>query len=416
MPSLSKVLPVNSSRLDIRSLDGEQDRRKAFAVFRQALLGLGDFGRNSPETEARFLAEGKPLGGFEEDVLRGVVNGYNSTISLPGGRRVRHLAVTHVGVSPEATRRGIARELLVEQLRRARAEGYVVAGLRASDTGIYGRYGYGIASWSVRHELDLTRARLAVAPPRDGVRIVDAAESFPLFRQIADAEPAPRATTLSRWDGWWAIQEYRASHGTTPNHAVVFGPEGHERGYLRFHIEPSENWFTSQRRTVIVDELVAHDDEAWRGLIGHLFTQDILHHAIFPSRPVDDPLPLLLQNPRTLEISGHRDESWIRPLDLEALLAARRFGGTRQVAIAVEDDLFPDNSGVWSIGPNGAARISERPEAHVTIADLATLVFGAQPASHLVAAGRIQTTSAAVTDELDQLFATSHRPYSGISF
>jgi predicted acetyltransferase len=402
--------------LEIRSLNGDEDRRKAFAIFRQALLGIGDFGRNSPETETRFLAEGKPLGGFEDDILRGVVNGYDSTISLPGGRRVRHLAVTHVGVSPDATRRGIARRLIVEQLRRARTEGFVVAGLRASDPGIYGRYGYGVASWSARHELDLTRAELAIATPREGLRIVDARESFPLFRQIADADPAPRAATLSRWDGWWAMQEYRTIHGTTPHHAVVIGPEGNERGYLRFHIEPSDNWFTSSRRTVIIDDLVTHDAEAWRGLIGHLFTQDILHRAIFPSRPVDDPLPLLLRNPRTLEISGQRDESWIRPLDLEALLSTRRFGGTRQVMVAVEDDLFPDNAAVWSLGPQDAERSSERPEARVAIAELATLIFGAQQASLLAASGRIQAVSVEVTEELDRIFATSHRPHSGITF
>lgn len=416
MSSLSRILPADNSRVEVRSLNDEAGRRNAFALFRQAMLGIGDFGRSSPETETRFLAEGKPLGGFEDDVLRGVVNGYDSSITLPGGRRVGHLAVTHVGVSPDATRRGIARQLLVEQLRRARAEGYVVAGLRASDTGIYSRYGYGVASWSVRHELDLTRTELAVATPGDGLRIVDDLASFSLFRQIADREPKPRATTLSRWDGWWAIQEYRNLHGATPHYAVVFGPEGRERGYLRFHIEPSDNWFTSSRRTVIIDDLVAHDDEAWRALIGHLFTQDILHRAIFPSRPVDDPLPLLLHNPRALEISGQRDESWIRPLDLKALLSARSYGGTRQVAIAVEDNLFPDNGGVWSLGPQGAEQSSGRPEAHVTIAELATLIFGAQQASLLAASGRIKTISREVAEELDQIFATSRRPHSGISF
>ncbi|AOF94324.1 GNAT family N-acetyltransferase [Sinorhizobium sp. RAC02] len=416
MPSLSIVPSSGSPSLDIRSLNGNEDRRKAFAVFRQALLGIGDFGRTSPETETRFLAEGQSLGGFEGDILRGVVNGYDSSITLPGGRRVRHLSVTHVGVSPDATRRGIARQLIVEQLRRARSEGYVVAGLRASDTGIYGRYGYGIASWSVRHELDLTRAELATTTPREELRIVDARENFPLFRQIADSDPTPRATTLSRWDGWWAMQEFRTIHGTTPYHAVVFGPEGNERGYLRFHIEPSDNWFTSSQRTVIIDDLIAHDDEAWRGLIGHLFTQDILHRAVFPSQPVDDPLPLFLRNPRTLEISGQRDESWIRPLNLAALLSARRFGGTRQVTLAVEDDLFPDNSGLWSIGKEGAVRSTERPEARLAIADLATLIFGAHQATSLAASERLWTASGEITEELDLIFACSRRPHSGISF
>ncbi|WP_411035996.1 sterol carrier protein domain-containing protein [Shinella sp. BYT-45] len=185
---------------------------------------------------------------------------------------------------------------------------------------------------------------------------------------------------------------------------------------LRFHIEPSDNWFTSSQRTVIVDDLVAHDDEAWRGLIGHLFTQDILHRAVFPSRPIDDPLPLLLRNPRTLAISGQRDESWIRPLDLAALLSARRFGGTRQIAIAVKDDLFPDNEGTWSIGPKGAVKTKERPEARTAIAELAVLVFGASQASALQASGRIWSASAKVKEELDFTFANNHHPHSGISF
>ncbi|MCM2475007.1 GNAT family N-acetyltransferase [Rhizobium sp. CG5] len=409
-------MTLDNARIDIRTLKGDGDRRKAFALFRQALLGIGDLGRSSPETEARYLAGGKPLGGFEGDDLRGVVNGYDSSIVLPGGGRVKHLSVTHVGVAPDATRRGIARQLLTEQLRRARADGYVVAGLRASDARIYGRHGYGVASWSVQHELDLSRAALAVSPPREGLRIVDVRDSFPLFRQIAEADPAPRPATLSRWDSWRAIQEYRTIHGPTPHHAVVVGPEGNERGFLRFHVESADNWFTSPRRSVVIDDLVAHDNEAWQCLIGYLFRQDILHRAVFPSRPVDDPLPLLLHNPRTLEISGQRDESWVRPLNLEALLVARSYGGSRQIAIAVEDEVFPDNRGVWSLGPQGAERSNSKPEAHVAIAELTTLIFGAQSAANLHAAGRIKTASADVTEQLDRLFATSCRPHSGISF
>lgn len=416
MPSLSIASSADASTLDIRSLTSAQERREAFAIFRQALLGISDIALSSPDAEARFLAEGQSLGCFEKDALRGVANGYESSVTVPGGQRVRHLSVTHVGVSPDATRRGIARQLLVEQLRRARLDGYVVAGLRASDTGIYGRYGYGIASWSVRHELDLTRTAPAVDVPREGLRIVDARESFALFRRIADSDPAPRSITLSRWDGWWAMQEFRTIHGTTPHHAVVFGTEGRERGFLRFHIEPSDNWFTSSQRTVIVDDFVAHDDEAWRGLIGHLFAQDILHRAVFPSRPVDDPLPLLLRNPRALEISGQRDESWIRPLDLEALLSARQFGGTRQIAIAVDDDLFPENHGTWSLGPQGIAKTPERPEARVAIADLAALVFGASQPLSLAMAGRLSATAPTVVEELGTAFSINRQPHSGISF
>lgn len=402
--------------IDVRALAGEENKRQAFNLFRQAMLGIGDLGRAAPDTERRFLAGGSPLGGYEGNTLRGAVNGFESWIFLPGGSRVRHLSVTHVGVSPMATRRGIARHLLVEQLRRAHAEGYVVAGLRASDARIYGRYGYGVASWSVAHELDLTQTGLASPVSRDGIRTVDPRESFPLFRRIADADPSPRAAVLSRWDGWWTMQEYRTLHGTTPHYAAVFGEEGRERGFLRFHIEPTDNWFTSSRRTVIIDDLVAHDARAWRGLIAHLFAQDILHHVVFPSRPVDDPLQLLLNNPRAVKISGQRDESWIRVLDVERLLAARSYGGNRQMVVSVGDELFKQNKGSWSVGPQGVRRSHERPQARIEVQDLVSLLFGARSASSLAESGRIDIASTSTEQELDTLFYTGRMPHSGISF
>lgn len=406
----------DAASINVRPLADEGSRRQAFALFRQAMLGIGDLGRVDPDAESRFLAGGTPLGGYEGEVLRGVVNGYGSCVFLPGGGRVPHLSVTHVGISPTATRRGIARRLLVEQLRRAHAEGYVVAGLRASDARIYGRYGYGIASWSVRHELDLTQTRLASPVPQDGVRIVDPHKSFPLFRRIADADPNPRGTTLSRWDGWWAMQEYRTGHGTTPHHAAVFGEEGTERGFMRFHVAPTDNWFTSPHRTVIVDDLVTHDAEAWRALMAYLFAQDILHRAVFPSRPVDDPLQLLLSNPRAVEIAGQRDESWIRILDVQRLLAARDYSGSGQVVVSVEDELFEQNRGNWYIGPEGVGRSRERAQARIAVAELVSLVFGAQSASSLADSGLIDVESTSTARQLDMLFSTSRLPHSGISF
>ncbi|MEP7454216.1 sterol carrier protein domain-containing protein [Phyllobacterium sp. SB3] len=91
-------------------------------------------------------------------------------------------------------------------------------------------------------------------------------------------------------------------------------------------------------------------------------------------------------------------------------------GGTRQVAIAVEDDIFPDNGGIWSFGPNGTERSSVKPEAYVKITELTALLFGAQQASLLAASGSIKTTSAEVAGDLDRVFATSLQPHSSISF
>ncbi len=401
---------------EVRSLAHTEGRREAFAKFRQSMLGIGDIGRASAEAETAYLESGSPIGGFVDGELQGVANGYESSIVLPGGNRVSHLAVTHVGVSPTHARRGIARRLLTEQLRQARARGFVVAGLRASDARIYGRYGYGIASWSARQEVDLVNGGRLNPGHRGDVRRVDALENFEVFKRIANSSPAPRAATLTRWDAWWDIQKFRTTQGSTPHHAVVIGAEGAERGYLRFHVQPSENWFGSAQRTVIVDDLVAHDNDAWRGLMEHLLSQDILHKVILPARPVDDPLRLLVDNPRAIQVSELRDESWIRPLDLGKFLNGRTYGRDSRVVFRVTDPILPENTGVWTLSSNGAMRSEERPALELSLQTIAELAFGTQPAAALAAAGRIDVTSRDI-DALDEAFAAAGpSPYSGISF
>lgn len=403
--------------VEVRSLAHLEGRREAFAKFRQSMLGIGDIGRASPEAEAAYLQSGSPIGGFVDGELQGVANGFESAVALPGGNWVSHLAVTHVGVSPTHSRRGIARILLTEQLRQARAKGFVVAGLRASDARIYGRYGYGIASWSVRQEVDLANGGRLIHGYRDDVRrVVDALENFDLFKRIANSAPSPRAATLLRWDAWWEIQKFRTAQGSTPHHAVVIGSEGAERGYLRFHVQPSENWFNSAQRTVIVDDLVAHDNDAWRGLMEHLLSQDILHRVILPSRPVDDPLQLLIDNPRAVQISDHRDESWIRPLDLKKFLNGRTYGRHSRVVFRLTDPILPENSGVWSISASGAVRSDEKPAMELSLQTITELTFGAQSACLLAAAGRIEAECHAI-DALDEAFATTgSKPHAAISF
>ncbi len=400
----------------VRPLDSEAERRNGFACFRQAMLALPDLGSIEPDMETAYLAHDRMLGAFDGATLLGVTNGYDSAITVPGGAQIRHLSVTHVGVTATATRRGIARQLLTQQLRQARDTGYAVAGLRASNAGLYGRYGYGVASWSVRQELDLAQAHPAIALPRTGVRPVDPSTAFPLLRRIAAAHPPTRAAGLVRWDAWWAMQAFRARHGSPPFHAAVFGAEDDERGFLRFHVAPNDNWLMSASRSIIVDDLYAADDEAWRALIGYLFSLDIVQRVIFNSRPVDDPLPLLLRDQRVLETSLRRDESWIRPLDVATLLTARTYGDANAIVLAIEDELFPENNGPWRISPQGVARVVAAPQARIAVADLASLAFGAHGAHELAAAQRLHTTAPDTLDQLARLFHTPRSPHAGLMF
>ena len=60
--------------------------------------------------------------------------------------------------------------------------------------------------------------------------------------------------------------------------------------------------------------------------------------------PVDDPLPSLLLDQRAARVTATHDETWLRIIDVEKALAARKYRDGADVTIAVDDPLLPDNS------------------------------------------------------------------------
>src|SRR5207344_3532582 len=79
------------------------------------------------------------------------------------GARVPTAGVTVVGVLPTHRRRGILRELMRAQLDDVHARGEPLAALWASEGGIYGRFGYGLAS--LCGDLEIRRTHGAFARP-----------------------------------------------------------------------------------------------------------------------------------------------------------------------------------------------------------------------------------------------------------
>src|SRR5207247_258443 len=83
-------------------------------------------------------------------------------LTVPGGR-VPAAGVSVVGVLPTHRRRGILKAMMRAQLDACHARGEPVACLWATEDTIYGRFGYGIASFT--GEIELPRERSAYATP-----------------------------------------------------------------------------------------------------------------------------------------------------------------------------------------------------------------------------------------------------------
>ena len=71
---------------------------------------------------------------------------YSFDMTLPGGTTAPAAGVTAVAVAPTHTRRGILTGLMDRQLADVADRGEPFAVLNASEAGIYGRFGYGLAT------------------------------------------------------------------------------------------------------------------------------------------------------------------------------------------------------------------------------------------------------------------------------
>ena len=83
---------------------------------------------------------------FEDGEIVGGAGAFPFSLSVPGGA-LPCAGVTIVGVYPTHRRRGVLRSMMEAQLRDVHERGEPIAALWASEETIYGRFGYGIASW-----------------------------------------------------------------------------------------------------------------------------------------------------------------------------------------------------------------------------------------------------------------------------
>ena len=402
---------------EIRVLDSEDALVAAANVFRTAMIGFPRLADLAPGQIAKLLEPGRTIGAFVDDQLVGTADAVTSRLTLPGGTMVGHAAVTHIGVLPSFTRRGVATDLVRHQLRDITARGETVATLRASEATIYERYGYGVASSSQTVEVQTARATLRPGVAAGGpVRLLDPADVWDVLPRIyADNRPS-RPGTIDRPDVWWYGARLRAESGSGPWYVAVHGVPGAETGFVRYRPIDTDKWFVSDQRTIVVEDFFAPDVDSYLGLLRFLLGLDLIDRVVFWMLPIDDPLPWLFLDQRAARVSATHDETWLRIVDVEKTLAARQYGGDGTVTVAVDDPLLPDNSITVAITGDGAERTDLRPQLHIGIAGLAAVLLGGTTWRSLAVASLARAEDPADISVADRLFAVRDAPFAGFFF
>jgi predicted acetyltransferase len=401
--------------VDVRLIQDPPTLLAAATTFRQAMFGLPGGVTPLENWVEEYLEPGRVYGAWLESELAGTTNSFSGDITLPGGQKVSHAAVTHVGVLPQFSRRGVLRALFQQQLADFHRQQVAVATLRASQGTIYRRFGFGIASWFQTLSVDKRELGALPATPAH-IELLPAAQAWEQQVAIVRRFPDRRAGSLSRWPQWWAMQQHRLRHSSHNHYVALLRRDGEARAFVRYHAQPEDNWLYSRDRTLVVDDLHAPDADSYQALIGFLLQLDITRHLTFASRPIDDPLPLLVDNPRAVTVSAQRDESWLRIIDIATTLNARVFPNAAPVTLAIDDPLLPHNHGRWQIGPQGVRRSTDEPDASLTIDALASLLLGGSRVWQLIFSQNIEIHHPQAASRLERLFAVTEQPWAGLFF
>jgi predicted acetyltransferase len=402
---------------EIRALDTDDELVGAAQLFRTAMVGLPPI-PNLPAGQITKLFEpGRTAGAFIDGQLVGTADAVTSTLTLPGGATVGHAAVTHVGVLPSFTRRGVATELIRHQLHDIAARGEVVASLRASEATIYERYGYGVASYA--QSVEITTARAAFRPQvgiGGPVRLLGAADVWDILPRIYDAHRPPRPGIIDRPGIWWESARRRTESSPSAWYVAVHGEPGDESGFARYRPMDTEKWFVSDQRTIVVEDFFAPTADAYLGLLRFLLGLDLVHRVMFWMLPTDDALPWLFVDRRAAKVTAVHDETWLRVIDVARALAARSYRGGGAVTIAVNDPLLPKNSASFTITGAGAEPTTRRADVRAEIAGLGAALLGGTSWRDLAAAGLARAADPVSLDVADELFAVPEAPHAGTFF
>lgn len=367
--------------------------------------------------------------GVVDGELAGVLACLPATWTLPGPSVVSAGAVTGVAVTPTMRRRGVLRALVTDAVAAARGRGEVALVLHASEAGIYGRFGFGPASYAATYRLT-SPARLRPAPaPAGAVRLLRRDEALEAFPLVFDAHRRTRAGEIDRPEGWWPgfLAEPDEASGRS-RFFCAYVAAGQIDGYGVYEVlRPPVGDDLARldagysRRELRIVELVALSDDAYRALWSFLCGIDLVGEITTGPRPLDEPLRHLLADPRALRTAAVADRTWCRLIDAPAALAARRYGGADQLVLEVRDELCPWNAGRYLLAVDEAGDALVAPSAApaacvLGIDALASLLCGALSAPTLATAGALVARDAAALATLQRLFALAPEPFCTAGF
>jgi predicted acetyltransferase len=350
---------------------------------------------------------------WSDGAIVGGAGAFTFNVTVPGGD-VPTAGVSVVGVYPTHRRRGVLRSLMRAQLDDAHERGEPLAALWASEEPIYGRFGYGLASFcgeiSLAHEYT---AFADVAEPAGTVRFLEPEEALEAIPPVFERARLQWPGMFSRDRLWWENREIKDSEerreGAGPKRWIVYEQDGAMEGYAVYRHKPGWDGGSTIAELRVIEALGA-TSQALRDIWGYLLAVDWKATITASLLPPDHPLFLLLATPRRMRYRMG-DSLWVRLVDVGAALSARKYSADGSVVFDVHDDFGTWNQGRWKLDEGVAARTDDDADIALPVQSLGSAYLGGVSFAELARAGRVEELKEGALARADALFRWDRHPW-----
>lgn len=354
------------------------------------------------------------------DEVVGTAAACSTQLTVPGGS-LPAPGITAVGVLPSHRRRGINTLLMRAILDQAAERGEPLAYLWASETPIYGRFGYGMASLCTMLEVATDRSAFAPGVPLTGrVRLHERDAALPSMRPVFDAAAATRPGMFAIDDRWWKALwfPYKEDEDTPRFYALHEDDAGTVDGYAVYTVK--HTWVRSvPANTLDVKHLISTNSEATAALWRFLLDVDLVATVKAEDRPIDEELFWLVAEPRRLN-AVVQDGLFVRVLDVERALSGRRYSADGRLVLEVDDPFRPATSGRYELVVEGGESSCERtdadPDLSLGVTPLGSAYLGGISFRQLARGHQVTERTPGALDRADGMFAWDPSPWFGFVY
>jgi predicted acetyltransferase len=293
--------------------------------------------------------------------------------------------------------------------------------LTASEGAIYGRFGYGLATFYATAELP-TKGTELLRPPCCGgrIRLVDSETAAKLLPEIWETTRLTRPGSLTRnpafWESYFTDLAAWRDGATARYYAVHEGTDGPD-GYIAYRRKTGDD-----ENRILLGLMHTTDPEVEAAFLRYLLDIDLARRLTLQWRPLDDHLRWRMASNDWYTTKQVADWLWVRLLDIPSALTARTYSTAGKIVLDVHDHFRPANSGRYRLEADPSGSVVVRLSADENAADL-TLEVDALGAAYLggvafttlAAAGRAAGDRAALR-RADALFRTPALPFCDLSF